>query len=143
MTNTLHRYSEHYASEKPANPAPVADDFIVFAMASRGINDDGLVEKYRAFLRLALKHHPVNIGDATKGGMLRPRQDLNPKAHWRRDHRSNPEEVIAGIEGHTTAAAVFDSYREYEGLRRRRPARKLGHLGEHQRAHRRCGPLLP
>ena len=74
MTNTLHRYSEHYAFEKPPNPAPVDDDFIVFAMASRGINDDDLVEKYRAFLRLALKHNPVNIGDATKGGVLRPRQ---------------------------------------------------------------------
>ena len=23
MTNTLHRYSEHYALERPANPAPV------------------------------------------------------------------------------------------------------------------------
>ena len=116
MTNTLHRYSEHYASERPANPAPVGDDFIVFAMASRGINDDGLVEKYRAFLRLALKHHPVNIGDAAKGGMLRPRQDLNPKAHWKRDHRFNPEEVIAGIEGHTTVAAVFDSYQNMKAF---------------------------
>jgi hypothetical protein len=116
MTNTLHRYSEHYASERPANPAPVGDDFIVFAMASRGINDDGLVEKYRAFLRLALKHHPVNIGDAAKGGMLRPNQDLNPKAHWRRDHRSDPEKVIAGIEGHTTAAAVFDTYQNMKAF---------------------------
>src|SRR4030095_10189299 len=110
MTNTLHRYSEHYALERPATPAPVCNDFIVLAMASRGINDDGLVEKYRAFLRLALKHHPVNIGDAAKGGMLRPRQDLNPTDHWRRYYQSNPEDVIAGIEGHTTAAAVFDNY---------------------------------
>src|SRR5262249_26213660 len=52
MTNTLHRYSEHYAFETPPNPAPVEDDYIVFAMASRGINDDDLVAKYRAFLRL-------------------------------------------------------------------------------------------
>ncbi|MET0500788.1 MAG: hypothetical protein ABW172_04615 [Candidatus Binatia bacterium] len=110
MTNTLHRYSEHYASESPPNPQAVKDDFIVFAMASRGINDDDLVEKYRVFLRLALKHHPVNIGDATKGGMLRPRQDLNPKAHWKRSQAPNPEAVIAGIEGHTTVAAVFDNY---------------------------------
>jgi hypothetical protein len=110
MTNTLHRYSEHYAFERLPNPEPVQDDFIVFAMASRGINDDDLVARYRGFLRLALKHNPVNIGDATKGGMLRPRQDLNPKAHWKRDQRPNPEEVIAGIEGHTTVAAVFDNY---------------------------------
>jgi hypothetical protein len=112
MTNTLHRYSEHYASEAPAHPEPVQDDFIVFAMASRGLNDDNLVEKYRTFLRLALKHNPVNLGDATKGGMLRPRPDLNPKAHWKRDQQSDPEEVIAGIEGHTTVAAVFANYQD-------------------------------
>jgi hypothetical protein len=116
MTNTLHRYSEHYAFEAPLNPQPVRDDFIVFAMASRGINDDDLVEKYRGFLRLALKHNPVNLGDATKGGMLRPQRDLNPKAHWKRDQRPNAEEVISGIEGHTTVAAVFDNYEDMKSF---------------------------
>jgi hypothetical protein len=110
VTNTLHRYSEHYAFQTPPNPAPVRDDFIVFAMASRGLNDDNLVEKYRAFLRLSLKHNPVNLGDATKGGVLRPHGDLDPRAHWKRDQRCNPEEVIAGIEGHTTVAVVFDNF---------------------------------
>jgi hypothetical protein len=110
VTNTLHRYSEHYAFEPGPNPEPVRDDYIVFAMASKDLNDGNLVEKYRAFLRLALKHKPVNIGDATKGGALRPRRDLNPTTHWRRDHTPDPEQVIAGIEGHTTVAAVFDNY---------------------------------
>jgi len=110
MTNTLHRYSEHYAFEPPQNPQPVDNDFIVFAMASRAINDEQLVEKYRTFLSLALKHNPVNIGDATKGGVLRPRRDMNPTAHWKRDQLPNPDEVIAGIEGHTTVAAVFENY---------------------------------
>lgn len=111
MTNTLHRYSDHYAFDgRPASPEPITDDYIVFAMASRGLNDENLVEKYRCFLRLALKHNPVNIGDASKGGMLRPRADMNPTAHWRRDQRADPEQVIAGIEGHTTVAAVFDNY---------------------------------
>jgi hypothetical protein len=110
MTNTLHRYSEHYAFEPGPNPEPVRDDYIVFAMATKDLNDDNLVEKYRTFLRLALKHKPVNIGDATKGGVLRSRQDMNPTAHWRRDHDPDPEQVIAGIEGHTTVAAVFDNY---------------------------------
>jgi hypothetical protein len=110
VTNTLHRYSEHYAAEPRPNPEPVRDDYIVFAMASKDLNDDNLVGKYRAFLRLALKHQPVNIGDATKGGALRPRQDMNPTAHWKRDHTPYPEQVIAGIEGHTTVAAVFDNY---------------------------------
>jgi hypothetical protein len=112
MTNTLHRYSDHYAFERRPDPQPVTDDFIVFAMATRGVNDDGLVEKYRAFLRLALNHNPVNIGDATKGGVVRPRRDLNPAAHWQRDQLADPEEVIAGIEGHTTVAAVFENYQD-------------------------------
>lgn len=110
MTNTLHRYSDHYAFEPMANPEPVQDDYIVFAMSSRGVNDDNLVEKYRTFLRIALKHRPVNMGDATKGGMIRPRQDMNPIAHWKRDDNLDPEGVIAGIDGPTTVAAVFDNY---------------------------------
>jgi hypothetical protein len=126
LTNTLHRYSEHYASEPAPNPEPVRDDYIVFAMASRGINDDDLVEKYRAFLRLALKHRLVNIGDATKGGSLRSRQDMNPTAHWRRDHDPDPEQVIAGIEGHTTVAAVFDNYEAMKAFVEDLKAAELG-----------------
>ncbi len=126
MTNTLHRYSEHYAFAAPPHPEPIRDDYIVFAMASRGINDDDLVEKYRTFLRLALKHRPVNIGDATKGGSIRPRQDLNPSAHWRRDHRPDPEQVIAESEGHTTVAAVFDNYAAMENFGEELKAADLG-----------------
>jgi len=112
MTNTLHRYSDHYALERLPSPRPVENDYIVFAMATRGVNDDDLVAKYRTFLRLALRHNPVNIGDATKGGTLRPSPALNPLAHWRRPHRPDPEAVIRGIEGHTTVAAVFARYEE-------------------------------
>lgn len=110
MTNTLHRYSAHYAPQAPPNAAPVRDDYIVFAMATRGVNDRDLVARYRAFLRLALQYGPVNLGDATKGGLLRPESDLNPLAHWRREQRPDPERVIAAVEGHTTVAAVFDRY---------------------------------
>jgi hypothetical protein len=116
MTNTLHRYSEHYAFTAPPNPQPVENDFIVFAMASRGINDDDLVGKYRTFLRLALPHNPVNLGDATKGGTYRPQRDLNPTAHWKRDQLPNPDEVIEGIEGHTTVAAVFKNYHDMKAF---------------------------
>lgn len=110
MTNTLHRYSEHYAVEPAREPTPVRDDYIVFAMASKGLNDDDSVEKYRVFLRLALRHKPINIGDATKGGWLRPRGDMNPTAHWTRVQSADPEAVISGIDGPTTVAAVFDNY---------------------------------
>jgi len=126
MTNTLHRYSDHYAFERIRNPEPVQDDYIVFAMASRGINDDNLVEKYRTFLSLALKHKPVNIGDATKGGLIRPRQDMNPTAHWRREHGPDAEQVMAGIDGPTTVAAVFDNYQAMKDFVEELKAADLG-----------------
>lgn len=110
MTNTLHRYSEHYAREPGEDVRPVTDDYIVFAMASKGVNDDDIVGKYRAFLALALEHDPVNIGDATHGGWLRPQRSLTPTNHWRRERRPDPEAVLAGIDGPSTVAAVFDRY---------------------------------
>lgn len=116
MTNTLHRFSEHYAVEPPPDARPIENDFIVFAMATRGVNDDHLVEKCRTFARLALAHDPVNIGDATKGGIYRPDQALNPLAHWRRDDRPDPGRVVDGIDGHTTLAAVFRTREDMEGF---------------------------
>jgi hypothetical protein len=110
MTNTLHRYSEHYAPDRVGEAAPVADDWIVFAMATKGVNDDDLNGKYRRFLELALLHEPVNIGDASHGGWLRPQRDLTPVNHWRRDHRPDPEMVLKGIDGPSTVAAVFDRF---------------------------------
>lgn len=116
MTNTLHRFSEHYAFEPKPSARPVENDFIVFAMATRDVNDDNLVEKYRTFARLALAHNPVNVGDATKGGIYRPDQALNPLVHWRRDDRPDPARVVEGIDGHTTLAAVFRTRADMEGF---------------------------
>jgi hypothetical protein len=110
VTNTLHRYSEHYARDPAEETPPVTDDFVVFAMAAKGVNDDDLVAKYRAFLTIALRHDPVNIGDATHGGWLRPQRDLGPTNHWHRENRPDPEAVLRGIDGPTTVAAVFDTY---------------------------------
>jgi hypothetical protein len=116
MTNTLHRFSEHYAFVPGPDPSPVEDDFIVFAMATRDVNDDGLDEKYRAFARLALRHDPVNLGDATKGGIYRPQPDLTPVAHWRRDVSPDSRRVVDGIEGHTVVAAVFRRREDMEAF---------------------------
>ena len=110
MTNTLHRYSAHYAPDHEGDVPPVTDDWIVFAMATKGLNDDDLVARYRRFLELALRHEPVNIGDATHGGWLRPQRDLRPTSHWRRDRRPDAETVLRGIDGPTTVAAVFDRF---------------------------------
>lgn len=126
MTNTLHRFSEHYAFTPKPDPAPVEDDYIVFAMATKGANDDDLVEKYRTFVRLALAHDPVNVGDATKGGLYRPQPALNPLAHWKRDQRPDAERLVDDIDGHTTVAAVFRRWEDMEGFVRDLAAADLG-----------------
>jgi hypothetical protein len=95
-------------------------------MATRGVNDDRLVEKYRTFLRLAVEHHAINIGDATKGGTLRPDHRMTPASHWRRDHTPDPDAVIQGIEGPTTVSAVFRSYADMAAFVRAVKAAALG-----------------
>jgi hypothetical protein len=100
MTNTLHRYGD-------ANS--FRDDYVVFAIASRGKNDVDSVPKLKKFLQLALPFKPVNLGDARHGGALRPSRSMNPTSHWNRDIQPNFEAVIAGLDTTTTAAAVFDN----------------------------------
>ena len=98
MTNTLHRYGESFD-----------DDYIVFAIPARGLNDTNAVEKLRRFLEIARKHNPVNMGDATRSSIFRPSKDLNPMVHWRRNGGPEPEEVIKGVSSPGTVAAVFDN----------------------------------
>jgi hypothetical protein len=100
MTNTLHRYGA---------PETLENDFIVFAMAARGVNDQGSVEKFQEFLRIARKHRPINLGDATKGGVYRPSKRLNPLAHWFRKDERDPEGLVRGVNQPTVASAVFDN----------------------------------
>ena len=100
MTNTLHRFGD---------AASFLDDFVVFAIPSRGNNDADSVPKLRQFLTMALRFGPVNLGDARHGGALRSSQSMNPTSHWHRDLQPDFEAVIAGLDAPTTAAAVFDN----------------------------------
>ncbi len=100
MTNTLHRFGD---------AASFRDDFVVFAIPSRGKNDADSVPKLRRFLEMALPFHPVNLGDARHGGALRPSRSMNPISHWKRDVTPDFAAVIAGLDAPTTAAAVFDN----------------------------------
>ena len=100
MTNTLHRYG---------TPQSLEDDYIVFAMAARGINDLNSTEKFRRFLEIAMRHRPVNLGDATKGGIFRPSKKLNPLAHWFRKDERDAAEFARAVEGPTVISAVFDN----------------------------------
>ncbi len=107
MTNTLHRFGA---------PETFQDDYIVFAMAARGINDVDAPAKLQEFLRLALKHHPINVGNSLKGAMYQASSSLTPMAHWRRKDAVDPEEVVKSIDDSTTVAAVFDQPADVEAL---------------------------
>jgi len=103
MTNTLHRYGSGESFK---------DDYVVFAIPARGINDKNAVEKQRRFLEIARKYNPVNMGDASHGAIFRPSKDLNPTVHWHRE--AGPaaldfETVVNGVSGPSTVAAVFDN----------------------------------
>ena len=100
MTNTLHRYGDAESFR---------DDYIIFAIPSRGKNDQGSVPKLKRFLEMAIPFRPVNLGDAIHGGALRPSRSMNPTAHWNRDITPDFRAVIEGIDAPTTVAAVFDN----------------------------------
>jgi hypothetical protein len=100
VTNTLHRYGTAESFK---------DDYIVFAISARGVNDKGAVEKQRRFLEIARKYEPVNMGDASNGALHRPAKSLNPLVHWRRSSAPDFDAVINGVSCPTTVAAVFDN----------------------------------
>ena len=99
MTNTLHRYGK---------AASFRDDFILFCIPSVGKNDEGAVEKQKAFLRICARHNPVNMGNGNRGS-FNPERHLDPRSHWNRDLSPDWEGVIEGVNKPGTAAAVFDS----------------------------------
>jgi len=118
MTNTLHRFGQ---------PDSFRDDYIVFAMAAKGINEEGSLEAHKTFLRLALRHGPVNMGHGLTGGLYRPAAHLTPLAHWRRsDDRLDPETFIAGLDSASVVAAVFDDAGKVEAFLREVKAADLG-----------------
>ncbi len=100
MTNTLHRFGDAESFQ---------DDFVVFAIASKGKNEQGALPKLRRFLEMAVSFHPVNLGDAIHGGALRPCRKMNPTSHWDRDTKPDFQAVISGLDAPTTVAAVFDN----------------------------------
>jgi len=86
MTNPLHRFGDAESFR---------DDYVVFAIASRGKNDVDSVPKLKRFLEIARGFDPVNLGDARHGGALRPSRSMNPLSHWNRNIAPDFEQVIA------------------------------------------------
>jgi hypothetical protein len=83
MTNTLHRRGSRESLQK---------DYVVFATTAGGYNREGSAEKLRTFMRIALKHNPVNISDSKQGVK---KKDLN--------------EMIKNMTDSSGAACTFDN----------------------------------
>jgi hypothetical protein len=98
MTNTLHRYGE---------AGSFSDDYIIFAIPCKGKNDEGAVDRLKAFLGICAKHGPVNVGNSSFSS-YRPSSRLGPSVHWARPEAPDVESVIAGVHRLATVAAVFD-----------------------------------
>ena len=109
MTNTLHRFGK---------PESFKDDFIVFIMASSGVNQIGAPEKVRAFLDAALKYNPVNIGDVNIGSIYQPEKDLSfTKLYLTgRNEQITLGEAIEAFKESGNATVVFDNKEALEGF---------------------------
>jgi hypothetical protein len=117
VTNTLHRFGDAESFR---------DDYVIFAIASKGRNDQDALPKLKKFLKIALEYHPVNLGDARHGGALRPARNLNPLSHWRRNNQPDFQAVIDGLDVCTTCAAVFDNKSAAEEFLKRIKKEDLG-----------------
>jgi hypothetical protein len=81
MTHTLHRRG---------TAESLSGDYIILMLKAVGVNDTDYIPKLQEFLRICLRHNPVNIGCETKGSL----------------YEYSPEEIIADTRGDTHA--VFD-----------------------------------
>jgi hypothetical protein len=61
MTHSLHRQG---------TTENLGGDYVVLAMAAKGINEKGAAQKLREFLRIASQLHPVNMGDMKSGNIV-------------------------------------------------------------------------
>jgi len=82
MTHSLHRRGTAESLSK---------DYVLIMLRAIDINDRGYLPKVQEFLRIALRHNPVNLGSEMKGSM----------------YEFQPEEVIADAKG--DSHVVFDN----------------------------------
>ena len=70
MTHSLHRRG---------TAESLSEDYVMLCLTAIGINDDGHDPKLQEFLRIALRHDPVNIGAISMGNMFshKPEEVVN------------------------------------------------------------------
>jgi hypothetical protein len=84
MTHTNHRTGAFNSLSK---------DWVVFMYAAKGVNSQGVGAKLQEFLRLAMKHNPVNFGSPTNGNKF----------------TTSTEKLMSGLASSTKVYIVFDS----------------------------------
>lgn len=84
MTNTLHRQGTE---------EELKQDYVIFSTTAKGINKEGSAPKIQEFMRICLKHNPINIGNCSQGNILQDDVDIH--------------ELIANQKDGLGAAAVF------------------------------------
>jgi hypothetical protein len=67
MTNTLHRQGA---------PENLKHDYVIFAHTAKGITREGSAPKLQEFMRICLKHNPVNIGESRQGNIHQDDVDI-------------------------------------------------------------------
>jgi hypothetical protein len=110
MTNTLHR---------SGTPEQLKDDYIVFVLCSKGINDIGARERAQTFFKTALKYKPVNVaGHAPDGPLFRSEKNLNPFKLYlgKRREMVSFEQLVEEMDSSGSALAVFDNRGAMEGF---------------------------
>jgi hypothetical protein len=91
VSHTLHRMGR---------PADLAGDWIVLAMSARGINRRGSAGRLKRFLRMSLKHGPINFGDMRTGSSF----------------AGNHREILLKISESSLLNVVFDSEARVRGF---------------------------
>ncbi len=84
MTNTLHRQGTE---------EELKEDYVIFATTARGITREGSAPKIQEFMRICLRHDPVNIGSSRQGNILQDDVEIH--------------ELIANLGDGAGASAVF------------------------------------
>ena len=82
MTHTLHRRGDRESLNQ---------DYIVFTMSAKGLNEDGSAERMKTFLGILLRHQPVNYGDMLTGNC----------------HVKSQEEILGNIQSTSIVHGVF------------------------------------
>jgi hypothetical protein len=101
MTHTLHRRG---------NRESLGEDYIVFTMSAKGLNEEGSAGKMKAFLEILLRHHPVNYGDMVTGNC----------------HVKSREEIARNIQSTSIIHGVFTDAKQVVQVLKELKAADLG-----------------